>query len=63
MLKLGYKINIIISQLIDPLFELDTFVLLLLGGSLLALAIALERRLEEVRILSKEWRLRLENWN
>jgi len=56
-------ITAVISQLIDPLFELDTLVLLLLGASLLALAIALERRLEEVRTLSKEWRARLENWS
>ncbi|MGB0385836.1 MAG: hypothetical protein ACPGWR_13530 [Ardenticatenaceae bacterium] len=56
-------ISAVISQLIDPLFQLDTFVLWLLGAALLALAIALERRLEEVRTLSKEWRLRLEHWD
>lgn len=56
-------ITAVVGQLIDPLFELDTFVLWLLGASLLAFAIALERRLEEVRVLSKELRTRLEDWD
>jgi len=50
------------GQLIEPLLALNTFVLLLLGALLVALGIGLERRLESVRALSKEWRSRLEHW-
>lgn len=50
------------GQLIEPLFALNTFALLLLGALLVALGIGLERRLEKVRVLSQELRLKLEDW-
>jgi hypothetical protein len=50
------------GQLIEPLLALNTFVLLLLGGLLVALGIGLERRLDKVRDLSKDLRARLEHW-
>ncbi|MCP4428199.1 MAG: hypothetical protein GY803_27235, partial [Chloroflexi bacterium] len=50
------------GQLIEPLLALNTFVLLLLGALLVGLGIGLERRLERVRELSKEFRGRLEDW-
>ncbi|MCP5099738.1 MAG: hypothetical protein GY943_29645 [Chloroflexi bacterium] len=50
------------GQLIEPLLALNTFVLLLLGGLLVALGIGLERRLDKVRDLSKELRSHLEHW-
>ena len=52
----------VVGQLIEPLLALNTFVLLLLGALLVAFGIGLERRLEKVRALSKEWRSRLEHW-
>jgi cbb3-type cytochrome oxidase subunit 3 len=56
-------VTAVTGQLIEPLLALDTFVLLLLGALLVALGIALERRLEKVRDLSKELRLKLEDWD
>ncbi len=53
----------IISQILEPLLNLNAFVLLLLGGSLTALGIALERRLESVRALTKGFSHRLEDWD
>ncbi len=50
------------GQLVEPLLNANTYVLLLLGGSLVALGIALERRLEKVRGFSKEMRGLLEYW-
>ena len=50
------------GQLVEPLFELNTLVLLLLGGALVGLGISLERRLEKVRGYSKELRERMEHW-
>lgn len=51
------------GQLIEPLLALDTLVLLVLGALLLALGIGLERRLEKMRELSQELRLKLEEWD
>jgi hypothetical protein len=53
----------IISQILEPLFNPNAFVLLLLGGLLVVLGIALERRLEAVRTLTKEFSQRLEDWD
>lgn len=53
----------IISQILEPLLNLNAFVLLLLGGSLVVLGIALERRLEAVRVLTKGFSHRLEDWD
>ncbi|MCP4361072.1 MAG: hypothetical protein GY796_23945 [Chloroflexi bacterium] len=50
------------GQLIEPLFALNTFVLLLLGAALVGLGIALERRLEKVREFSYELRAKMEHW-
>ncbi|MCB8982310.1 MAG: hypothetical protein H6659_00635 [Ardenticatenaceae bacterium] len=50
------------GQLIEPLLALNTFVLLLLGAALVGLGIALERRLDKVRDLSRELRLKMEHW-
>lgn len=50
------------GQLIEPLLALNTLVLLLLGAALVALGIALERRLDKVRDLSRELRLKMEHW-
>lgn len=55
-------ITAVTGQLVEPLLQLDTLVLLLLGASLVALGIALERRLDKVRELSHELRLKLEDW-
>jgi len=52
----------VVGQLIEPLLALNTLVLLLLGGVLVALGVALERRIETVRELSVELRAKLENW-
>jgi hypothetical protein len=52
----------VVGQLIEPLLALNTFVLLLLGALLVGLGIILERRLETVRELSKDYRRRLEDW-
>jgi hypothetical protein len=50
------------GQLIEPLLALNTLVLLLLGALLVTLGAVLERRLEKARALSKELRLKLEDW-
>ena len=50
------------GQLVEPLLALNVFVLLLLGLLLVLLGIALERRLDQIRQLSQEWQLKLENW-
>lgn len=55
-------ITAVAGQLIEPLFALNTFVLLLLGALLVGLGIALERRLEKVRELSQELRAKMEHW-
>lgn len=52
----------LLGQLVAPLLALNTWVLLLLGAILVTLGIVLERRLENVRTLSKEFRQRLESW-
>ena len=51
------------GQLIEPLFALNTFVLLILGALLVGLGIALERRLDKVREFSKELRTKMEHWD
>ncbi|MCB0037050.1 MAG: hypothetical protein KDE51_23630, partial [Anaerolineales bacterium] len=53
----------IVSQILEPLFNLNAFILLLLGAALTIIGIGLERRLEAVRVLSKEFRTRLEDWD
>lgn len=50
------------GQIIEPLLALNTFILLLLGGLLVGLGIALERRLENVRLLARDMQSRLEHW-
>jgi hypothetical protein len=55
-------ITAVAGQLIEPLFALNTFVLLLLGAALVGLGIALERRLDKVRELSHELRAKMEHW-
>ncbi len=55
-------VTAVVGQLIEPLFALNTFALLILGAALVALGISLERRLEAVRELSKEFRLKLDEW-
>lgn len=55
-------VTAVAGQLIEPLMELNSLALLLLGALLVALGIGLERRLEKVRHLSQEWRTRLESW-
>ena len=55
-------ITAVVGQLIEPLFALNTFVLLLLGAALVGLGIALERRLDKVRELSHELRAKMEHW-
>lgn len=55
-------ITAVTGQLVEPLLAANTYVLLLLGGFLVALGIALERRLDKVRGFSKEVRALLEHW-
>lgn len=55
-------ITAVAGQLIEPLFALNTFVLLLLGVLLVGLGIALERRLDKVRQFSQELRAKMEHW-
>ncbi len=55
-------VTAVVGQLIEPLFALNTFALLILGAALVAVGISLERRLESVRELSKEFRLKLDEW-
>jgi len=55
-------VTAVTGQLIEPLLALNTFVLLLLGAALVGLGIALERRLDKVRDLSRELRLKMEHW-
>jgi len=55
-------ITAVAGQLIEPLFALNTVVLLLLGAALVGLGIALERRLDKVRELSHDLRAKMEHW-
>lgn len=55
-------VTAVAGQLVEPLLELNTYVLLLLGALLVGLGIGLERRLENARKLSQEFRARLELW-
>ena len=55
-------VTAVIGQLIEPLFALNTFVLLLLGVAVVGLAILLERRLDKVREFSHELRAKMEHW-
>jgi hypothetical protein len=55
-------VTAVAGQLIEPLFALNTFVLLLLGILLVGLGIALERRLDKVRELSQELRAKMDHW-
>ncbi|HSH05541.1 MAG TPA: hypothetical protein VLL52_23700 [Anaerolineae bacterium] len=51
------------SQLFEPVAQLNAGVLLGLGAFLVFIGITLEQRLDLVRHLSKEWRLKLEQWD
>jgi hypothetical protein len=51
------------SQMINPILDLNAFVLLALGLLLVIIGIGLERRLEAVRALAKKFRLNLEQWD
>ena len=53
----------IVSQILEPLFNLNAFILLILGAALAVIGIGLERRLEAVRVLSKQFTHRLEDWD
>ncbi len=55
-------VTAVAGQLVEPLLALNTLVLLLLGAVLVGLGIALERRLDKVRDLSRELRLKMEHW-
>jgi hypothetical protein len=50
------------GQLLEPLFSANVIVLATVGMSLIVLASLVERRLEAVKLLSKELRDRLEEW-
>ncbi|MBX3058480.1 MAG: hypothetical protein KF770_18610 [Anaerolineae bacterium] len=58
----GGVITAVAGQLVEPLLAANTYVLLLLGAFLVAVGIALERRLDKVRGFSKEVRALLEHW-
>ncbi|HRQ37140.1 MAG TPA: hypothetical protein PLD25_04395 [Chloroflexota bacterium] len=58
----GGVITAVTGQLVEPLLAANTYVLLLLGAFLVAVGIALERRLDKVRGFSKEVRALLEHW-
>lgn len=55
-------VTAVVGQLVQPLLELNTYVLLLLGALLVGIGVGLERRLESIRELSQEFRARLELW-
>ncbi|GIK57155.1 MAG: hypothetical protein HND44_20515 [Chloroflexi bacterium] len=59
---MGGVITAVTGQLVEPLLAANTYVLLLLGAFLVAVGIALERRLDKVRGFSKEVRALLEHW-
>jgi hypothetical protein len=50
------------GQLIEPLFNLETYVFLILGAALLAAGILIEQRREKVLQLANELKLKLEDW-
>ena len=58
----GGVVTAVAGQLVEPLLAANTYVLLLLGAFLVAVGIALERRLDKVRGFSKEVRALLEHW-
>jgi hypothetical protein len=55
-------VTAVVGQLVEPLLAANTYVLLLLGAFLVAVGIALERRLDKVRGFSKEVRALMEHW-
>ncbi|MCL4265730.1 MAG: hypothetical protein KJ069_21130 [Anaerolineae bacterium] len=59
---MGGVMTAVAGQLVEPLLAANTYVLLLLGAFLVAVGIALERRLDKVRGFSKEVRALLEHW-
>jgi hypothetical protein len=51
------------SQIIRPLLAIDSILLILLGGGLVALGVFVQMRLDAIRELSKELQLKLEQWD
>jgi hypothetical protein len=58
----GGVITAVVGQLIEPLFNLDTYIFLILGAFLLAMGILIEQRREKVLQFAHELRLKLEDW-
>jgi hypothetical protein len=55
-------VTAVFGQLIEPLFNLETYVFLILGAALLAAGILIEQRREKVLQLANEFKLKLEDW-
>jgi hypothetical protein len=58
----GGVVTAVVGQLIEPLFNLETYVFLILGAALLAAGILIEQRREKVLQLANELKLKLEDW-
>jgi hypothetical protein len=58
----GGVVTAVFGQLIEPLFNLETYVFLILGAALLAAGILIEQRREKVLQLANELKLKLEDW-
>jgi hypothetical protein len=58
----GGVVTAVFGQLIEPLFNLETYIFLILGAALLAAGILIEQRREKVLQLANELRLKLEDW-
>ncbi|MCB8942802.1 MAG: hypothetical protein H6658_03390 [Ardenticatenaceae bacterium] len=59
---MGGVITAVLGQLIEPLFNLETYVFFILGAALLAAGILIEQRREKVLQFAQEWKLKLEDW-
>jgi hypothetical protein len=55
-------VTAVFGQLIEPLFNLETYVFLILGAGLLAAGILIEQRREKVLQVANELKLKLEDW-
>jgi hypothetical protein len=58
----GGVVTAVVGQLIEPLFNLETYVFLILGAALLAAGILIEQRREKVLQWANELKLKLEDW-
>ena len=58
----GGVVTAVLAQLIEPLFNLETYIFFILGAALLAAGILIEQRREKVLQFAHELKLKLEDW-